>query len=105
MSQSITSIPSGVQPAGQLEIEWQFAADSLDPVREWLLARPNVDGLSLEPRPTLNLHDTYWDTATWTILRAGYSLRVRCHGEVIEATLKAVNVAKKKGLAKRREIT
>ena len=46
------------------EQEWQFAASGLDAARAWLAAQPaNPSERRLAARPTLELTDTYYDSA------------------------------------------
>ncbi|MGQ0834696.1 MAG: CYTH and CHAD domain-containing protein [Gammaproteobacteria bacterium] len=79
--------------AAHREREWQLAPRDLEPVRQWLRKHPQLDELRIEPRPTLALHDRYFDTDTWSILRAGFALRVRHHESGTEATLKTLEKA------------
>lgn len=95
---------AGDASATEREREWQMATADLEAVRRWLARHPKVLGLSVEPRPTLQLHDIYLDTADWRVFRAGFALRLReKHGHV-EATLKGLRSARD-DLADRREIT
>jgi inorganic triphosphatase YgiF len=92
------------------EQEWQFAAEGLDSVREWIARQPG--GYSVRrfaPRPTLELHDTYFDSADWKIFTAGFALRLRqareeSGAERSELTLKALRPAND-GFANRTEIS
>ncbi len=59
------------------EIEWQLSAQDLGLVRKWLSEHGSVDDLTIEPRPTHVIHDTYLDTEDFRIRRAGYALRLR----------------------------
>jgi triphosphatase len=59
------------------ELEWQLAAPDLIAVRRWLAEHEAIDGLRIEPRPAITLHDTYFDTDDWRMHRAGFALRVR----------------------------
>src|SRR5579871_720069 len=86
------------------EIEWQLASADLNPVRRWLAAHPQIDGLTLRPDTTVEIHDTYFDTDDWRIHRAGYALRIRTEAGKTEATLKALHSARD-DVADRREVT
>ena len=44
---------------GRREIEWQLSAPDLGLVRKWLSDHGSVDGLTIEPRPTRTIDDTY----------------------------------------------
>ena len=85
-------------------MEWQLACTDLDSVRNWLSDHGTIDGLTLEPRTTLEIHDTYLDTDDWRIHRAGFALRVRSESGTTEATLKSLHSASKE-VADRRELT
>jgi inorganic triphosphatase YgiF len=89
---------------GGRELEWQLAATDLGIVRRWLAEHGTIDGFVLEPRPTLQIADTYWDTDDWRIHRAGFALRVRSESGKSEATLKSLH-SPSAGLADRRELT
>jgi triphosphatase len=86
------------------EVEWQLAAADLGPVRGWLAGHPRIDGLVLEPIPTLQIFDTYFDTDDWRIFRAGYALRLRLEAGKSEATLKSLKSART-DMADRRELS
>ncbi len=86
------------------EIEWQLASADLSPVRRWLADHPQIDGLTLQPDATVEIHDTYFDTDDWRIHRAGYALRIRTESGRTEATLKALHSARD-DVADRREVT
>jgi triphosphatase len=75
------------------EVEWQLACADLASVRRWLAGHGTVDGLSLEPRSTLQILDTYLDTDDWRIHRAGFALRIRSESGKLEATLKSLQSA------------
>ena len=50
------------------EQEWQFAASGLDAARAWLAAQPaNPSDRRLAAKSTLELTDTYYDSADWMI--------------------------------------
>jgi CHAD domain-containing protein len=67
-----------------------------------------IDGLTLEPRSTQQIFDTYLDTDDWRIHRAGFALRVRSGtgtgSGTTEATLKSLHSASTE-VADRRELT
>lgn len=94
---------TGVPAGDRRETEWQFDAADLDAVRAWLLAGGMVTGLRLEPLAAIRLRDTYFDTDRWSVLRAGFALRVRESEAWPEATLKSLERSTE-GLAVRREI-
>jgi triphosphatase len=99
-----------MHPRNTREQEWQFAASDLDAAREWIARQPA--GYSVRrfaPRATLELHDTYFDSADWMIFRAGFALRVRQElaadgTKAAEITLKALRPARD-GFASRTEFT
>jgi triphosphatase len=72
------------------EVEWQLASTDLASVRRWLEDHGTIDGLVLEPRSTLKIFDTYFDTDDWRIHRAGFALRIRSEDGKSEATLKSL---------------
>src|SRR5271165_420468 len=86
------------------EVEWQLASTDLGSVRRWLADHGTIDGLVLEPRPTLNIFDTYLDTHDWRIHRAGFALRIRSGSGKSEATLKSLYSASAE-VADRRELS
>jgi len=87
------------------EIEWQFDADDLRPVEDWLgRFDPGSSGLVVAPETTLEITDTYYDTADWRFYRAGYALRVRSTNGEVEATMKSLTPAEG-SLRRRREIS
>jgi triphosphatase len=91
------------------EQEWQFAAAELESARAWLALPPaERSGWRLAVKPTLELTDTYYDTADWAIFRAGFALRLRREREGArehtEITLKSLT-APRDGLARRTEIS
>ncbi len=92
------------------EVEWQFDALDVRPVERWLqqyVAGPGSDGgpstsgstgsgtgtgsahFTVRPEPARSQVDVYADTDDWRLFRAGFSLRVRRHRRVAEATLKS----------------
>src|SRR5882724_1357468 len=72
------------------ELEWQLAGADLGQVERWLSEHATVAGLAIERRPTLELSDTYFDTADWRLHRAGFVLRVRGGDGATHATLKSL---------------
>ena len=91
--------------ADHQEIEWQFDADDLRPVEDWLgRYDPGTSGLVVAPETTLEITDTYYDTADWRFYRAGYALRVRNTNGEVEATMKSLKPAEG-SLRRRREIS
>lgn len=94
------------------EQEWQFATPALQPVRDWLAAQPRSPAeRRFAVQPTLDLQDTYYDSADWMIFRAGFALRVRrartdeaANDAGVEVTLKSLAPARQ-GLASRIEFT
>src|SRR5215469_10739858 len=86
------------------EVEWQLASSDLASVRRWLSDHGTIDGLVLEPRPTLEILDTYFDTDDWRIYRAGFALRVRSEDGKTEATLKSLHSSSSE-MADRRELS
>ena len=88
---SPTNLLTEGAPAGvRRETEWQFDATDFDVVRAWLLASDPEAGLRFEPQPVMQLRDTYFDTDRWSVLRAGFALRVREGEAWPEATLKSL---------------
>jgi len=85
-------------------VEWQLACTDLSSVRRWLSDHGTIDGLTLEPRSTQQIFDTYLDTDDWRIHRAGFALRVRSGSGTTEATLKSLHSASTE-VADRRELT
>jgi triphosphatase len=86
------------------EIEWQLASADLSPVRRWLSEHRQINGLTLHPDSTVQIHDTYFDTDDWRIHRAGYALRIRTEDGRTEATLKGLHSARE-DVADRRELS
>ena len=85
-------------------MEWQLASTDLESVRRWLDEHGTIDGLVLEPRPTLKIFDTYFDTDDWRIHRAGFALRIRSESGRSEATLKSLH-SNSTEMADRREVS
>src|SRR5262249_49735291 len=88
----------------QREIEWQLATTDLDAVQRWLSEHRTFDGLVMEPRPPIEVHDTYLDSSDWRIQRAGFALHVRNAAGESEATLKGLHSARE-DVSDRRELT
>ena len=86
------------------EVEWQLASTDLASVRRWLDDHGTIDGLVLEPRPTLKIFDTYFDTDDWRIHRAGFALRIRSEDGKSEVTLKSLR-SNSAEMADRRELS
>src|ERR1700723_2741997 len=86
------------------EVEWQLASTDLASVRRWLDDHGTVDGLVLEPRSTLKIFDTYYDTDDWRILRACFLLRIRSKDGKSEATLKSLR-SNRADMADRRKMS
>ncbi len=92
--------------ADHQEVEWQFDAGDLNAIERWLLARSSDSGVTVSPSSTDHLTDTYYDSDDWRCHRVGFALRVRQHGDEIEATMKAFKSQMEiAGLRSRREIT
>jgi triphosphatase len=104
MSSSTASAPHTKLHKDGREVEWQLACADLGSVRRWLSDHGTIDGLTLEPRSTQQIFDTYLDTDDWRIHRAGFALRVRCESGTTEATLKSLHSASTE-VADRRELT
>jgi len=85
-------------------VEWQLASTDLASVRRWLDDHGTIDGLVLEPRSTLKIFDTYFDTDDWRIHRAGFALRIRSEDGKSEATLKSLR-SNSTEMADRRELS
>jgi triphosphatase len=105
----MSSSPHPEQPEGPShkdgrEVEWQLASTDLASVRRWLNDHGTIDGLVLEPRSTLKLFDTYFDTDDWRIHRAGFALRIRSEDGKSEATLKSLR-SNSNEMADRRELS
>jgi CHAD domain-containing protein len=103
-SKTRSEMQEAAGPCHGREVEWQLAASDLGIVRHWLAGHGSIDGLVLEPRSTLQIVDTYLDTADWRIHRAGFALRVRSEDGKSEATLKSLHSASAE-VADRRELT
>ena len=86
------------------EVEWQLACTDLGSVRRWLVDHGTIDGLVLEPRPTLQILDTYLDTDDWRFHRAGFALRIRSESGKSQVTLKSLHSASVE-VADRRELS
>lgn len=98
------------KPLENREQEWQFAASGLDAARDWIARQPAEYSVRrFAPRATVELQDTYFDSADWKIFSAGFALRLRhareeTGAERNELTLKALR-ASRDGFADRTEIT
>lgn len=86
------------------EREWQLTAADLGAVHRWLTEHQTIEGLLIEHRSPVQVHDTYLDTSDWRIRRAGFALRVRNAAGESEATLKELRPSRD-GIADRRELT
>jgi triphosphatase len=104
MSSSTVPAPHTKLQKDGREVEWQLACADLGSVRRWLSDHGTIDGLTLEPRSTQQIFDTYLDTDDWRIHRAGFALRVRSGAGTTEATLKSLRSASTE-VADRRELT
>jgi hypothetical protein len=95
----------GFPATDHTEIEWQFDADELEPVEDWLGRHPSsTTDLIVAPESTVEITDANYDTDDWRLYRAGFALRVReTYGEV-EATMKSLTPAEG-SLRERREIS
>lgn len=88
------------------EIEWQFDAPDLDAIEARLRDVPEASGWRIDARHARMLTDTYLDSADRRMQRAGYTLRVRRHGNRAEATIKGHDGGPDAdGLRSRREVT
>lgn len=76
------------------EVEWQFAALDVRPVKRWLEGL-GERRISVRTGSARELTDIYYDTADWRVYRAGFALRVRHKGpgKKLEATMKSLEVA------------
>lgn len=101
MATSVRTTENGIN---RREVEWQLAATDLGSVHRWLAEHHTIQGLVVEHRSPLQVHDTYFDTSDWRIQRAGFSLRVRKAAGETEATLKEL-ISSKEKVADRRELT
>jgi triphosphatase len=96
------------------ELEWQFDAVDLRPVRRWLAdpaRRTEAGAVRVEPRGRASQVDIYLDTDDRRFHRAGYALRVRRTGRAAaggaEVTLKEIDSTPTaaRGLRNRREVS
>ena len=91
------------------EVEWQFDADDLELVEEWLEEYDSDSGFSVAPGSTRELTDSYLDTEDWRLYRAGYALRVRHKdsNKTSELTMKSLAPFENgsEGKVQRREIS
>src|SRR6202522_2911887 len=105
MSSNLHPAPVGDQSYKDgREVEWQLARPDLAAGARWLGNNGTVDGLVLEPRSTLKIFDTYYDTDDWRIHRAGFALRIRSEDGKSEATLKSLQ-SNHAEMADRRELS
>jgi len=87
------------------EIEWQFEAEELASVEDWLgQYYSGSSDLHIAPESTVEITDTYYDTDDWRFYRAGYTLRVRNTEGEVEATMKSLTPGEG-SLRRRREIS
>jgi CHAD domain-containing protein len=91
------------------ELEWQFDAQDLRPVRRWVdaAAAAGDRGVTIAPGKTIDQVDTYLDTPDRRLERAGYSVRIRkSRQSPAEATMKSLasNGARSDGLLVRLEL-
>jgi CHAD domain-containing protein len=86
------------------ELEWHLATTDLGVVQRWISEHHTFDGLVMEPKPSVEVHDTYLDSSDWRIQRAGFALRVRNAAGESEATLKGLESARE-DVSDRREVT
>ncbi len=89
---------------GHRQREWQLTAADLGAVHRWLTEHQTIEGLLIEHRSPVQVHDTYLDTSDWRIRRAGFALRVRNAAGESAATLKELRPSRD-GIADRRELT
>jgi CHAD domain-containing protein len=98
-----------VSAAAEREIEWQFDAADLRPVRRWLVESAPNGVFSVDAAGSVTQTDLYFDTDDQRFARAGYALRLRRLGRRrdAEATLKGLesNAADEPGLRSRRELS
>jgi CHAD domain-containing protein len=83
---------SRVSPAPRMEIEAKFRAPGEEVLRS-LREATQLAGLPLGPSWTVELTDTYLDTALWQILAGGYFCRRRLSGDRVLITMKQVRAA------------
>lgn len=93
-------------PAGtdHEEVEWQFDADDLGRVEDWLAGTAVDFGVVVGSGSVDEIVDGYYDTGDWRLYRAGYALRVRETKDGAEATMKSLAPAEG-NLRRRREIS
>jgi len=91
------------------ELEWQFDAADLQPIRNWLTdGAANGRGLTVTNRDDVVQTDVYLDTDDQRFARAGYALRIRRfeNRPDAEATLKGFDAgADETGLRNRTELS
>ena len=89
-----------------IEAEWQFEAEDLAVVEEWLKLHDSGPDVFVEPAGVRDVRDTYLDTEDWRFHRAGYALRVRESDGDFEATMKSLSKSRgDDGAWRRREIS
>jgi CHAD domain-containing protein len=97
-----------MQITAKREMEWQFSAEGLEATRAWIAQQPAAySERRFAPRTSLELRDTYFDSADWMVFRAGFALRLRqmreeSGNESSELTLKSLTPARA-GFANRLE--
>src|SRR6266516_3677774 len=103
--------PRNAEPSDRLEVEWQFDAPDLRPVRRLLASIGNdgadADGRShvrILPQAAREQIDLYLDTDDWRVRRSAWSLRLRRSAGAAEATFKSI-ADPASGIRRRREIT
>jgi CHAD domain-containing protein len=91
------------------ELEWQFDAADLQPIRSWLIdGAANGGGLTITNRDEVMQTDLYLDTDDQRFARSGYALRIRRleNRPEAEATLKGFDAgANQTGLRNRTELS
>jgi CHAD domain-containing protein len=87
------------------EVEYQFLAPALAPVEDWVRANAARFGFELEATGNRRLEDTYLDTTSWQIFRAGYKLRSRKAGGRSELTFKSLGPMTSGTARSRREVS
>ena len=100
---SPAAMPTNPGQGDGREVEWQMACTDLPTVNRWLIEHGTIGGLVIEPRPAVQIFDTYFDTEDWRINRAGFALRIRSASKKSEATLKSLHSASTE-VADRREL-
>ncbi len=97
---------SDTSSSDQVEAEWQFEAEDLAAVEEWLKLNHSGSDVFVEPAGVRDVRDTYFDTEDWRFHRAGYALRIRESDGDFEATMKSLSKSLgEDGARLRREIS